>query len=318
MILVCGGLADGVTELVCSRLQDCGYPYRLLDLARFPEDYRVSWRWTDGGPEGWIAAADWHLDLDSISGVYSRFLGTDDRPQLAGLDRADAAALRAEGDLGLMAVLEDIECPVVNRIGGGLSNNSKPYQALIISSTGLSVPPTLVTSDPAAARAFHAEHGDVIYKSASGIRSIVRRLGAGQLARFHLLYDGPAQFQAFVPGRNVRVHTVGERVFATRIESEAVDYRYAHLDGLTAKLEPVALPPKVEAACLRLANVSDLLFAGIDLKETPEGEFFCFEVNPCPGFLYYERQTGQPISTALAELLHRSGQPSAASHNAMT
>ena len=42
MILVCGGLADGVTELVCSRLQDCGYPYRLLDLARFPEDYRVS------------------------------------------------------------------------------------------------------------------------------------------------------------------------------------------------------------------------------------------------------------------------------------
>ena len=40
MILVCGGLADGVTELVCSRLQDCGYPYRLLDLARFPEHYR--------------------------------------------------------------------------------------------------------------------------------------------------------------------------------------------------------------------------------------------------------------------------------------
>ena len=32
MILVCGGLADGVTELVCSRLQDCCYPYRLLDL----------------------------------------------------------------------------------------------------------------------------------------------------------------------------------------------------------------------------------------------------------------------------------------------
>ena len=50
----------------------------------------------------------------------------------------------------------------------------------------------------------------------------------------------------------------------------------------------------------------DLLFAGIDLKETPEGEFYCFEVNPCPGFLYYERHTGQPISTALAELLHHS------------
>ncbi len=306
MILVCGGLADGVTELVCSRLQDCGYPYRLLDLARFPEDYRVSWRWTDSGPEGWIAATDWRLDLDAISGVYARFLGPEDRPQLPSLDPADAAALRAEGDLSLMALLEDLECPVVNRIGGGLSNNSKPYQAFVISRTGLSVPPTLVTSDPAAARAFHVEHGEVIYKSASGIRSIVRRLGPDHLARLDLLRDGPAQFQAFVPGHNVRVHTVGDRVFATRIESEAVDYRYAHLDGLTARLEPVALPATVEAACLRLAHAFDLLFAGIDLKETREGKFFCFEVNPCPGFLYYERHTGQPISTALAELLHRS------------
>ena len=41
----------------------------------------------------------------------------------------------------------------------------------------------------------------------------------------------------------------------------------------------------------------DLLFAGIDLKQTPSGEFYCFEVNPSPGFLYYERHTGQPIST---------------------
>ena len=242
MILVCGGLSDGVTELVCSRLQDCGYPYRLLDLTRFPEDYRVSWRWTDSGPEGWIAAADWRLDLSAISGVYARFLGPDDRPQLSGLDPIDAAALQAEGDLSLMALLEELECPVVNRIGGGLSNNSKPYQALAISRAGLSVPPTLVTNDPAAARAFHAEYGEVIYKSASGIRSIVRRLGPDQLARLDRLCDGPAQFQAFVPGRNVRVHTVGELVFATRIESEAVDYRYAHLDGLTARFEPIRCP----------------------------------------------------------------------------
>ena len=55
MILVCGGLADGVTELVCARLQDCGYPFRLLDFAHFPAGYRFNVRWTDDGPEGWIA-----------------------------------------------------------------------------------------------------------------------------------------------------------------------------------------------------------------------------------------------------------------------
>ena len=317
MILVCGGLADGVTELVCSRLQDCGYPYRLLDLARFPEDYRISWRWTDRGPEGWIAPRI-GASISTRSAVFTS--GSSDPTiarQLAGLDPTDLAALRAEGDLSLMALLEDLECPVVNRIGGGLSNNSKPYQALVISRMGLKVPPTLVTSDPTAARAFHAEHGDVIYKSASGIRSIVRRLGPDQLARLYLLRDGPAQFQAFIPGRNIRVHTVGDRAFATVIESEAVDYRYAHLDGLTARLEPITLPPTVEAACIRLAHAFDLLFAGIDLKETLDGEFYCFEVNPSPGFLYYERHTGQPISTALAELLHHRPHVQREAYNAM-
>ena len=174
-------------------------------------------------------------------GVYVRFLGPEGRLPPQG-DPDAAAALQFEADAGLMALLEDLPCPVVNRIGGGMSNNSKPYQALLLRRAGLKVPTTLVTSDPAAARAFQAEHGEVIYKSASGIRSIVRRLGPDQLARLAFLRDGPAQFQAFVPGRNVRVHTVGDAVFATRIETEAVDYRYAHLDGLDVAMTPVTLP----------------------------------------------------------------------------
>jgi len=302
MILVCGGLADGVTELVCARLQDSGYPYRLLDLARYPAGYRLAWRWTDAGPAGTVAGPDWALDLDALTGVYVRYLGPEGRLPPQG-DPEAAAALQVEADAGLVALLENLSCPVVNRIGGGMSNNSKPYQALLLRRAGLKVPTTLVTNDPAVARAFQAEHGDVIYKSASGIRSIVRRLGPAQQARLVLLRYGPAQFQAYVPGHNVRVHTVGDTVFATRIETGAVDYRYAHLDGLDVAMTAVTLPAEVAAACLRAARELDLLFAGIDLKETPDGDYVCFEVNPCPGFIYYERHTGQPISAALADLL---------------
>lgn len=309
MILVCGGLADSVTELVCARLQHCGFPYRLLDLARYPVGYCVAWHWTDAGPAGTIAGPGWVLGLDAITGVYVRFLGPEGRVPPEG-DPEAATALQFEADAGLMALLEDLPCPVVNRIGGGMSNNSKPYQALFLRRVGFQVPATLVTSDPAAARAFHAEHGEVIYKSASGIRSIVRRLGPAQLARLAFLRNGPAQFQAFVPGHNVRVHTVGDVVFATRIETDAVDYRYAHLDGLDVVMTSVTLPATVKAACLRAARELDLLFAGIDLKETPDGEYVCFEINPCPGFTYYERHTGQPISAALANLLN--GTPPAA------
>lgn len=306
MILVAGGLADSVTELVCARLAERGYGYRLLDLGRYPAGYRVSWRWRDGGPEGAIAGPDWSLDLADISGVYVRFLGPEGRlPLDAAPETADL--LRAEADAGLMALLEDLPCPVVNRSAGGLSNNSKPYQALALRRAGLRVPPTLVTNDPEAARAFYAAHGAVIYKSVSGVRSIVRRLAPEELGRLELLRDGPAQFQAFVPGDNVRVHTVGERVFAVRVRSEAVDYRYAHRDGLVVEMEPIALPRAVEQACLAVARDLDLLLAGIDLKRTPEGEWYCFEVNPCPGFIYYERYSRLPISAALADLLRRAG-----------
>ena len=309
MILVCGGLADGVTELVCARLEHSGYPYRLLDLARYPSGYRVAWHWTNAGPTGSIAGPDWVLELEAITGVYVRFLGPEGRLPPQG-DPEAAAVLQFEADAGLMALLHDLPCPVVNRVGGGMSNNSKPYQSLLLRRAGLAVPATLVTSDPEAVHAFQAEYGDVIYKSASGIRSIVRRLGPDQLARLAFLRDGPAQFQAFVPGRNVRVHTVGHAVFATLIETEAVDYRYARHDGLDVAMRPTNLPASVADACRRAARDLDLLFAGIDLKETPDGDYVCFEVNPCPGFTYYERHTGQQISTALADLLN--GTPQAA------
>jgi glutathione synthase/RimK-type ligase-like ATP-grasp enzyme len=303
MILVAGGLADSVTELVCARLDERGYAYRLLDLASYPADHRVTWRWRDSGPEGTIARSDWTLDLSDITGVYVRFLGPEGRLPL-NVPSETAEALRAEADAGLMAVLEDLPCPVVNRVAGGMSNNSKPYQALVLRRAGLRVPPTLVTNNAEAAREFYRTHGSVIYKSASGVRSIVRRLEADSLGRLELLRDGPAQFQAYVPGDNVRVHTVGEQIFAVRVRSQAVDYRYAHRDGLTVEMEPTTLPRAIVQACLRIARDLDLLFAGIDLKVTPDGDWYCFEVNPCPGFIYYERNSRLPISAALADLLH--------------
>lgn len=305
MILVCGGLADSVTELVCARLVDSGYPYRLLDLGSYPAGFQIKWHWQHAGPAGYIAGPGWTLDLDELTGVFIRYLGPEGRLPPANIAPADVPAIYAEYDAGLMVLLENLSCAVVNRLGGGMSNNSKAYQALLIRQCGLLTPPTLVTNDPEAARRFYQDcQGEVIYKSLSGIRSIVRRLQPEQLSRLSLLRHGPAQFQAYVPGVDVRVHTVGEQLFATRIYSGAVDYRYAGREGGQVEMEPMTLPPAIAEACLGLARQLDLLMTGIDLKETPDGDYYCFEVNPSPGFLYYEKYSGQPISTALADLLH--------------
>jgi glutathione synthase/RimK-type ligase-like ATP-grasp enzyme len=106
-----------------------------------------------------------------------------------------------------------------------------------------------------------------------------------------------------VPGCDVRVHVVGSEVFATRIVSAAVDYRYASREGLETELAAFDLSADLADACRRLSRELDLPFAGIDLRLQEDGDAWCFEVNPCPGFSYYESHTGQPIAAAVARYL---------------
>jgi len=115
MILVCGGLADPVTELVCSRLEDCGYQYRLLDLGVYPDAFQVNWRWQAAYPTGYIACRGWRLDLEELSSVYVRYLGSEGRITPSNLAPEFEAALSRECDMGLAALLECLSCPVVNR-----------------------------------------------------------------------------------------------------------------------------------------------------------------------------------------------------------
>ena len=70
-----------------------------------------------------------------------------------------------------------------------------------------------------------------------------------------------------------------------------------------AGLVSTELPDAVAARSRRLASALGLPVAGIDLRVTPAGEWYCFEVNPSPAFSYYESATGQPIAAAVAGLL---------------
>ena len=189
---------------------------------------------------------------------------------------------------------------VVNRPTAMAANGSKPYQASWIESLGFRIPDTMITTDPGAALEFWRHHDKVIYKSLSGIRSIVSRLTAEHEARFEDIASCPTQFQQYVPGTEYRVHVVGQEVFACRIVSEADDYRYS---GEQVDMQPCDLPDDITALCRTLAASMNLLVAGVDLRCTPEGIWFCFEVNPSPGFTYFQEMTGQPIADAIAHLL---------------
>ncbi|WP_156180203.1 glutathione synthase [Bradyrhizobium sp. LTSPM299] len=307
MILVCGNVSEPVTELVCARLEAEELAYRVLSPNISTDSAlqsTVHTQWTNGEFHGgYFSGPDWRLDVDDLTGVYFRPLQAP-AADLPGIPAAVAQALQAQRMAALSAIIDTLPCPVVNPVLAGMSNSSKPHQAMLIRACGFPVPATLITNDPVAALAFAAEHNDdIIYKSISGVRSIVRRFGSQQAERLPLLRHGPAQFQQRIQGADVRVHVVADRIFATRIETPSVDYRYAAGDGEPILMQPTELACEVAHRCVALTKRLGLLFAGIDLKETQDGEYFCFEANPSPGFLFFERATGQPISTALAHLL---------------
>ena len=301
MILLWGTPGDDPLDCVHTALQHRGADFFLLDQRGAPE-MRVELDFTSGGQiAGRVVHSGGEIDLTQVEAAYVRPMET---CRACGVTAGDDPALVSAtlADQALIAWADLSGARVVNRPAAMAANNSKPFQLAQIAGYGFTVPDTLVTTEAAEALAFLERHGRVIYKSISGVRSIVAQL-CGDTAALANVANCPTQFQEYLPGDDVRVHVVGERVLATRILSEADDYRYASRSGSSAAMLPLELPDHVAGACVRMARGMGLLVAGIDLRQTPAGAWYCFEVNPSPGFSYYEGVTGQPISAAIAAFL---------------
>ncbi len=244
--------------------------------------------------EGEIRVRNRRIDLAEITAAYLRPYDLAPAPESSG-----AHTLIVEHTLAIWSRITP--ALVVNRPQAMAANDSKPCQMERIRELGFRVPETLLTTDPDAVRDFWERHGAVVYKSVSGTRSIVSRLKPAHAERLANVSHCPTQFQEYVPGRDHRVHVAGDVLFASEIVSEADDYRYPARHPV--EIRACRLPEDVADRCRRLAAATRLPVAGIDLRRTPDGDWYCFEVNPSPAFTYYESRTGQPIGRAIARFL---------------
>ncbi len=304
LVLLCGVPSESPLALARERLEQLGIPHLVLSQREFERS--PFWYEIRGDRiSGEIVINGVGHPLAQVTAVYTRLMDEQLLPEMAN-EPVDSSRRRKarQWHEAVSNWCEIAPIRVVNRAAAMASNASKPYQAQIILRHGFQVPDTLITSDPALVGEFARQHSRVVFKSMSGVRSIVRELTADDFARLGHIRLCPVQFQAYVPGRNVRVHTIGTEVFATSVTTDAVDYRYAaRQSGVPAELEAMDLSDELAERCVALAADLGLAFAGIDLKITDEGGVFCFEVNPSPAYSYYELHTGQPLAAALARYL---------------
>lgn len=300
--LVCGVADEAPIAMLIKSLKKKKMDYLVIDQRTMAEAVKLRWQVTERGIAGKLRIGEDTIDIREIRSVYHRFVDPADMP---GDNTSPGLVSKTRSVLhSLMDLLDVLPAKVINRRRPMMSNNSKPYQALLIRKAGFLTPETLITNNPNSLTEFASLHGSLIYKSISSVRSIVNTLDDKSSARLDSLQYLPTQFQRKINGHDVRVHVAGRRLFATQIITSATDYRYAGEDDTSVEFKPYTLNVKLRHKCLRLSRISQLPFAGIDLK-IDNGKVYCFEINPCPGYSYYQTATGQPISDALADDLSR-------------
>jgi hypothetical protein len=312
MILV-GGIADeGPTALVIEALETMGAHYRVFDQRRAASSaitLEIAGDANGGAISGALTIDGEPVALETVRGFFVRLMDDTLLPGIRELAPHAPERQRCRRLHELVLQFADIApARVLNRPAAMGSNQSKPFQAHAIRACGFDIPETLITNRPDIAREFiervWSEGDHAIYKSVSGVRSIVQKLEPRDLTRLDRIRWCPTQFQRHVTGTDVRVHVVGQTVLAASIASDATDYRYAaRQTGVDPVIAATELDPATRTRCVQLAQRLELPLAGIDLRRTPDGRHVCFEVNPSPAFSFYEQRTGLPIAAAIARYL---------------
>ncbi|MDN2671829.1 hypothetical protein OX459_10545 [Janthinobacterium sp. SUN026] len=199
---------------------------------------------------------------------------------------------------------------------------SKLYQLRLARETGLSIPRTLASNEPAVVRAFLAE-GNKIYKpfricewsNEEGTALLqTAAISPEQVFSDHALQAAVGIYQERIHKKHeLRVNYFGGKIIAVQLESQgnsksALDWRAVAPEELAPR--QVDLPPAVEAKCHQLMARLGLLFGCIDLMVTPDDDYVFLEVNEMGQFLWIERANPDiRMLDAFCDFLIRSAPP---------
>jgi len=268
----------------------------------------------EGKPVSMLDGKTFYLGepVDDVKGFYVRSIPA---PYVPALKKDDSLVLyedwfttftqtreRAAYFLAWMLQLSHRGATLVNGPHAASVMQHKPYQLHALRSLGAKVPRTLISNDPAAIRAFHAEVKDVIYKPVLG-GAVTRLLDAEALERLEAVTASPVIFQERIPGEDLRVTLVGDEL----VSCVAIVTPEQHLDfrddpvysSGEAMYREVVLPEPVQRFCRAAAKACGLSLAGIDLKQRGK-DFVFLELNSSPIYMDVELKMGHRISRAIA------------------
>lgn len=309
-VLVITSVDDATADPVTQRLFDRGVPVMRLDPAELlGGKARMSARFDGKGMRGRIRTTSRELELGHVRAAWWRRPTPYQAP--VDWDRRVARFTLNEAGHGFHGILATLHgCVWVNHPWNNRAADHKPAQLSVAAACGFIVPETLITNDPAEARAFAREFSPVLYKP---LKHAVLPAKDG---RNGMIWVGPVtstslddsvtatahMFQEQVKKEaDVRVTVVDQQIFAIRIDSRLLDWR-SDYSALT--YTRVRCPPTVEQAIHDYMRSFGLLFGAFDFALTSAGEWAFLECNPNGQWAWIAEQE-DAVADALADLLEK-------------
>lgn len=301
--------ADDITaDMVITELNRRDVPVVRFNPADIGEDLTVSARFgTCPTPVvGQVRTPSRTVDLPRVRSVYWR---RPEWPSFPHLSPDDSRFAAAQVRYGLGGTLYALDGPLwVNHPLRIAEADYKPAQLALAQQLGFTVPPTLVTNNPAEVREFIRTQREAIFKTLRWTpysREGVPVTGWTAPVTTDEIDDSvrvtPHLFQAQVDKvADLRVLIVGRHTFAVRIDSELLDWRKDY-SALTYTVE--RLPSRVDMALHAYLDRLGLVSGSFDLAVDGAGNHWWLELNPNGQWGWLESETGLPMSAAFADLL---------------
>ena len=310
MILIISSEQDDHAVVVLEQLQHRNMHAHLLDLSEFPQHLPLSIRYTQQASSSYQASLG-SLDLAAVKVVWWR------RPQpfQPHPDITDQAALSfvyAESHAAVSGLWLNTDAFWINHPTRDDEAAHKVHQLKVAQAVGLEIPTTLITNDPARARAFVSTFGAerTIYKAFSGTKEAWREtrvLRGDEVEMLDNVRYAPVIFQEYIPARvDLRITVVGEAIFPVAIYSQDTSYHFDYrMDMDSARVEAFELPAEVQSLLRQYMRRLGLVYGAIDMRLTPDGRYVFLEVNPSGQWLFVESRSRLPITEAVVDLMCR-------------
>ena len=322
MILIISTHEDVHAQAVMRELTQKGHSsVRLLDFSDFPMRLALRMHLDNNGRSMHeLRFPDRAISMEEVTAVWWR------RPQAFGIpptvkDPTVRHFAMCEAATAFQGMWQASRALWVNNIVRDAAATHKAWQLTLAKQIGLRIPETLITNDPAEARQFWAAFpGEVVFKPFTNtINSwretrILKPEEEGQAEAVRL---APVIFQRYVPGTDLRITAIGNRLFAAETDAKEGEYQVDVRLNTNLKYRQHDLPVLVQEKLLEFMRALGLEYGAIDMRRTPDGEYVFFEVNPAGQFLYVETATGMKISEALADHLAAGTPASTECHGAV-